>query len=152
MTSSSDYGWQDSDYTVSPGHWTQPRTYGQPLTTTSITTLPDVVRDKKGRSTLTRDERVKNKMRLIEALGDEVAKLKARPTEPDEDNAVVSFTKTFGGAREYNYAAIKAGDDKWYITGAASPQGLSWDQLIDFIEESEDEAQLSKADKWKTLK
>jgi hypothetical protein len=89
---------------------------------------------------------------LIEALGDEVAKLKDRPDEPTELGAVVRFTKTFGhSSKDYDYAAIKAGDERWYITGAASPQGLSWDQLLDFIEET-DELDVSRADRWKTLK
>lgn len=57
-----------------------------------------------------------------------------RPDAPASD--VIAFAKQFeeGGIR-YNYAARRAGNGRWYTTGATCPErGYSWEQLLDFIE------------------
>jgi hypothetical protein len=46
---------------------------------------------------------------------------------------VLTFTKFFGG-RDFDYAAIKAGDEKWYVTGSkVNASALPWNELIAFI-------------------
>lgn len=142
------------DYTPAPNTWTTGDIkYWKPET--NITTLPekrDFGKAKKDVS-LTRDQRVKNKMKLIEALGDEVAKLKARPEEPKDYGDVVRFAKQFTtNGKLYDYAAILAGDGRWYVTGGASPQGLTWDQLLDFAERDGEDLEVGKAEKFKVMK
>lgn len=65
---------------------------------------------------------------------DRLMSLPAEPTTEDPDNAlVVWFQHRFNiGGQIYTYAAVKAGDDKWYTTGPASPKGYTWDQLVEW--------------------
>lgn len=51
-----------------------------------------------------------------------------RPMEGYEGppiGTVVRFKIDHGG-RYYDYAAVRAGDGKWYITGGDTKQGVSW--------------------------
>jgi hypothetical protein len=45
---------------------------------------------------------------------------------------VVQFTIRHG-VKSYDYAAIRAGDGKWYITGGYTKQGVSWEIMINAI-------------------
>lgn len=42
---------------------------------------------------------------------------------------VVSFRINHGG-RVYDYAAVRAGDGKWYATGGETKQGVDWATLV----------------------
>lgn len=35
-----------------------------------------------------------------------------------------------GGDRVYDYAAVRAGDGRWYLTGGETKQGVSWEILV----------------------
>lgn len=44
---------------------------------------------------------------------------------------VISFrVRHPGGGRVYDYAAIRAGDGKWYPTGGETRQGVDWPTLV----------------------
>lgn len=70
--------------------------------------------------------------RRISRLEAEIARLESLPEEPDANPAIVYFRKDFGG-RDYDYAAVKAGDGLWYTTGPKSPKGYTWESLVGFI-------------------
>lgn len=42
---------------------------------------------------------------------------------------VVAFRVQHGG-RTYDYAAVRAGDGRWYATGAQTMQGVDWGTLV----------------------
>lgn len=71
--------------------------------------------------------------RQLAVIADELDRLSARPPEPVA-GTVIRFTMDFNGSREYDYAAIRAGDGLWYTTGPRSPKGYTWDQLLDWME------------------
>jgi hypothetical protein len=69
-----------------------------------------------------------------------------------ELGSVLVFDKTFpktnssgykagGTTRPYNYAAIKAGDGYWYMTGR-EVNGKTWSMLVEFMSEGVDEVYL----------
>lgn len=89
--------------------------------------------------------------RQLNAIADEIAKLEARPEEPDI-GVVIRFTMQFNGRGvEYDYAAIRAGDGYWYTTGPRSPKGYSWTQLLDWMEGNTFGFQVLKWDRSVTL-
>lgn len=46
------------------------------------------------------------------------------------DGQVLSFERTFIGSDQvWRYAAVRSGG-RWWLTGAKSPQGLTWEQLV----------------------
>lgn len=45
-------------------------------------------------------------------------------------DTVINFTRTFGGAKEYSYVAIKCSNSLWSVTGKLARQ-VSWEQLIE---------------------
>lgn len=45
---------------------------------------------------------------------------------------VVRFKIDHGG-KYYDYAAVRAGDGKWYITGGETKQGVSWEVMTNAI-------------------
>jgi len=69
----------------------------------------------------------------------ELARLESLPDEPETDPGMIYFTKSFGKdkrlttTRVYTYAAVKADNDLWYITGRRAMIGLSWDELVEYI-------------------
>lgn len=74
----------------------------------------------------------------IEKLQERLAQLVSMPPEPsDETGVVVGFTKTFGGGREYTYAAVRAGNGYWYCTGRQGSPPRTWEQLVEFIYQDE---------------
>lgn len=54
-----------------------------------------------------------------------------RGNEP-APGSVVKFKVLLTG-RTYDYAAIRAGDGRWYLTGGETKQGVSWQVLLDSI-------------------
>lgn len=70
--------------------------------------------------------------RRISRLEAEIARLESLPEEPEADPAIVYFRKDFGG-KDYDYAAVRAGDGLWYTTGPKSPKGYTWESLVGFI-------------------
>lgn len=51
--------------------------------------------------------------------------------EPTETADVVRFEIGYPDTpKTYSYAAVRMRDGNWFITGADSPQGLRWRQLI----------------------
>lgn len=92
--------------------------------------------------------------RTIERAERELARLESLPKEPtlaDDPNPIIYFVKSFGGSREYDYAALKAGDGKWYTTGPRSPKGYTWAELVDWMFSEGDEPVIMIGTKWKTL-
>lgn len=68
--------------------------------------------------------------------------------EPEQDGAVIRFTRTFPGrdwdmpvlaqnvaAKQYVYAAIRIGG-KWWTTGVKQDGGYAWEELLAWIDES----------------
>lgn len=37
------------------------------------------------------------------------------------------------GHRDYDYAGLRAGDGKWYLTGGETRQGVDWATLLDSV-------------------
>lgn len=56
------------------------------------------------------------------------------PTEDPYDNGtVLSFKRNFpNGTKVYDYSATKA-NDVWYVTGDRSPNGVTWDNFVNWI-------------------
>lgn len=90
--------------------------------------------------------------RTIERAQAKIDFLASLPDEPpvDEDGvAVIYFRKRFNrSGRLYDYAAIKAGDGKWYTTGPQSPKGYSWNQLIRWIYDGSPNTEILVATEW----
>jgi hypothetical protein len=54
-------------------------------------------------------------------------------SDPFADGDVIAFERNFPhGDQRYSYAAQRA-DGLWYVTGAKSPNGVSWDKLVDWM-------------------
>jgi hypothetical protein len=92
----------------------------------------------------------------IITLSERLADLRNRPEEPffTDDNAVISFQKTFGGDRTFTYCAIRTetaiGRGQWWISGSRRvAQPFSWDELLDFMESGEERrSQIWLATNW----
>lgn len=70
----------------------------------------------------------------LNAIAEELARLEDRPEEPPP-GSVIRFNMQFNGyGTVYDYAALHAGDGKWYTTGPRSPKGYTWDELLDWME------------------
>lgn len=53
--------------------------------------------------------------------------------DPFEDGTVLRFAKRFPNSdQEYSYVAHRV-NGLWYQTGRRSPQGMNWDQFVDFM-------------------
>lgn len=82
----------------------------------------------------TRLDRLQAQIERLQAEADRIASL---PAEPDVESPTIWFEKTFGRqdghAPRYTYAAVKAGDGKWYTTGPKTPKGYTWAELIEWI-------------------
>lgn len=78
----------------------------------------------------------------IEALQKEQVRIAALPQEPTldgDDTPVIYFRKTFGGTRAYDITAVRCENGLWYCSGSRSPNGATWDQLVDYIGQAEPE-------------
>lgn len=75
-------------------------------------------------------------------LSERIAMLDNLPEEPeldaDGEPLVICFRRTFSkrGTRQYDYAAIKAGDGLWYTTGPRTPKGYKWPEFIQWVQEN----------------
>lgn len=66
---------------------------------------------------------------------EQLERLKRFPEkDPFKNGDHIAFEKSFPGTpeRSYSYGAHKV-DDRWYITGARSPQGVTWDALLTWM-------------------
>lgn len=54
--------------------------------------------------------------------------------DPFDDDATIMFSKTFPHTpdKSYSYVATKR-NDLWYVTGDRSPNGVTWDALVDWM-------------------
>jgi len=53
--------------------------------------------------------------------------------DPFPDGTRLEFTKRFPNSEtEYSYLALRAGG-RWHLTGARSPQNVTWDRLVNFM-------------------
>jgi len=70
----------------------------------------------------------------VVALTDQLTELAQRPDEPEGKLPVVTFRYRYarGDKVRFTFAAIKAGDGYWYITGRETRR-YTWDSLLDFI-------------------
>jgi hypothetical protein len=86
----------------------------------------------------TKNARITAAERVIARAEAEIAKILSRPDEPitDEDGAVVLwFRRRFDRTSQmYTYGAVKAGN-RWYLTGSAAPQALTWDKFLDWLDD-----------------
>lgn len=79
----------------------------------------------------------------------EATRLDAMPPEPEGEPALIFFRKQFHpGGQVYDYAALRAGDGRWYTTGPKSTQGYTWEQLLGFI--YPDGTDLDAVEVWQT--
>jgi hypothetical protein len=65
----------------------------------------------------------------------QIAQVQRYPkTDPFEDGQTIEFDKVFPGTpeRPYPYSARRA-EGLWYVTGARSPQGVSWVEFIEWL-------------------
>lgn len=64
----------------------------------------------------TRDQRLAALEKRMADLGEEIARIRREPEEP-ENLSVVRFTRTFErSGRAYHYTAVRVGD-VWYLSG-----------------------------------
>lgn len=80
-------------------------------------------------------ERIERRIALLEALPDE-------PVVDDGEPNVIWFTKSFHASGDYTYAAVKASDDLWYTTGPASPKGYTWSDLVQWVVDGTEDAEI----------
>lgn len=53
--------------------------------------------------------------------------------DPFENGAILRFEKRFPRSEQtYTYVALKK-DDAWWVTGSRAPQGITWDEFVDFM-------------------
>lgn len=94
--------------------------------------------------------------RLAAKAAAELERIESFPEEPSheyDENAVVIFRKQFNPTGViYNYAAIRCGN-LWYTTGPRAPKGYTWDELMEWLDEStcDPEVALAPATGWTEL-
>lgn len=84
------------------------------------------------RDELERDEaalrrRIERKERYLETL-EAMPEFDAMP-----DGSIVTMTVTYGASRPYPVVAYNGGGGKWYLTGEKSPNGVSGDELAEWL-------------------
>ena len=94
----------------------------------------------KGKKKMARKQELE---RRLAAILDQIERLNNRPEEPMKsvrvgENEVlpptILFTKRFGhGAGAYSYAFVGI-NGRWYGTGPKAPKSFSWDELMDWLE------------------
>lgn len=62
----------------------------------------------------------------------------ATPVRPAQHEPPIYTVLAFkirhpGGSRVYDYAAVRAGDGLWYVTGGETKQGVGWALLVDAV-------------------
>lgn len=55
------------------------------------------------------------------------------PQEPPPGSVVSFKARLPGSDKLYDYAAIRAGDGRWWLTGGETKQGVMWSTLLDNI-------------------
>lgn len=76
----------------------------------------------------------RNAKRTIERLKREIAELESAPRLPAPSGTMIQFSKRFlRNGPTYQYVAVEV-NGRWYLSGAASPQCITWARLADFIE------------------
>ena len=85
------------------------------------------------RSTPPVDRRRALERQMLQA-SEELERLNSRPKEPEYDDNLIHFTLQYPSG-EYTYAAVQTGGGLWYLTGGRACQGVTWDQLFDWIED-----------------
>lgn len=95
--------------------------------------------------------------RRAEKLLEMAEAIENRPSEPTGDDdgcAVVWWQMQFRGeGRTYTYAATRAGDRLWHVTGSSTPQRVTWDALLDWIygNAGSDDIVIWEATAWDTV-
>ena len=97
------------------------------------------------RGVMTREEQLK---RQIERAESELERLAKRPKEPEDDGAVVyidvSFKNNSYNNKNYTYIAHKAGNGMWYLSGNKSPNGVTWDYMLDWFDNHNQNAKINE--------
>lgn len=57
------------------------------------------------------------------------------PPEPPIGTVVSFHVRHRPGTNPYSYAAIRAGDGKWYTTGRGTAQGVDWSTFANAVRE-----------------
>lgn len=82
----------------------------------------------------TKEERIKSLQEVVKLVGVMLDDIDSWPSEPENDGAVVTFSRKFTPRGQiYSYAAIRA-VGKWYVTGS-STEPFTWDELMDWMGE-----------------
>lgn len=84
--------------------------------------------------------------RSIAAQATMLARIEAYGSDIYEDGNVLLFDRTFNDGKTYSYAMIKA-EGLWYTTGPRSPKGYSWDQIVAWLVDGDDEPVLYRVTK-----
>jgi len=92
-----------------------------------ITELSDVVLRNATTTSAGRQERLR---KTVDDITKTLLDVARRPDEPIDVN-VVTFSKKWHPDEPYTFAALKAGNGWWYLTGTETR--YSWEQLLDFI-------------------
>lgn len=93
---------------------------------------------------MSRKSRAEQLRSRLDDLLSEINRLENRPEEPTEyvDGVppIIHIKKRFPGSTgSYDFAFIRAGDGYWYGTNVASPKKKTWDQIMDWVEQGNDE-------------
>lgn len=95
--------------------------------------------------------------RCVDELTGNLLKVAKRPDEPT-GTPTVRFTKTFGRGgerRSYYYAAIRADDGYWYLTGIREvdmAKRYTWDELLTWLDDYNRSVEtLRLATRWEPL-
>ena len=95
--------------------------FSQPTEEQTMTTIRETAEAQLQRNELER-QRLLTRLALLDRFG---------PEDPWEDDAVISFQRTFGGPRTYTHIAIKLGG-VWYVTGSRNAtRSFAWDELVE---------------------
>lgn len=68
-----------------------------------------------------REAEIKRRVEMAETIG---------VNDKYENGTVLKWTRKIG-SKDYYYAAIKANDGKWYVTGAYVMSGYTWEALVE---------------------
>lgn len=94
------------------------------------------LRDRIERETLELEQAAQVMASLLNKRAGELERLRMYPAEDpfaEDDDVVLRFEKRFGvGGKPYTYVASRV-DGLWYLTGGRAPQGLCWDDFVDFM-------------------
>lgn len=85
-------------------------------------------------------EKIRKAQEAILAARNELRELDRRDERFGNEpvpGSVVRFERRFRSGRSYSYAAVRAEDGFWYLTGVEEPRRLTWEHLKGFVGDNE---------------